>query len=79
MFKVLEYVILLPLIPWFHFSFLKTLDQQDYDFYIGENARGPSFTFVDVDKADSDGKSSITDKSLKSFKSRGSSSNLIEI
>ena len=45
------YLIVLIIVPVFHFNFLKMLDKRDYDLYMGENARLPSFHMVETDSA----------------------------
>jgi hypothetical protein len=69
-------VIVLFIVPYFHYHFLKKLDQRDYDLYIGENARLPSFNLIDVDagrensEIDNSRLSSVS--ASKSFKSDAS-------
>jgi hypothetical protein len=36
------------LIPPILFAFLRALDKEDYDYYIGKDARGPSFHIFDI-------------------------------
>ena len=41
-------LIFLLIMPTICYKFLKATDQEDYDYYIGENARGPSFVLFDL-------------------------------
>ena len=71
---LIEYLMILIIVPFFHFNFLKMLDKRDYDLYIGENARLPSFNLIDVDdnRSASDFNRSSMMSASKSFKSNTS-------